>query len=356
MSYKNTKRNKVYLNSKDEEGFVLLFAVVLTGLILTMTMGIANLTLKELVFSTSVRDGSDAFFAADAGIECATFQDKLGNDKFPRIGPAVSFSCFGSTINPTYTVPGVNTGQYDFTLTGLNSNALGCAKVTVFKDNNIPPERVVITSRGYNVDCASVSKNKSERRLQFSSSPPIINVALASNGGVASASSEYNSNYASAHAINDGRMGLPWGGGCGSVGCGWTDSTSEAFPFANDWLQVKFNNPKTINRIDVFSVQDTPGGSFAGWVDPTSNPSLTFNNTPPYPNASSHGLIDFQVQYSTTGGAPWTTVPGGNISNNNLIFKSISFAAISNVTDIRVLVTKSADTYSGIVELSAWTP
>lgn len=58
-----------------------------------------------------------------------------------------------------------------------------------------------------------------------------INYALASNGGVATASSSYNANYPASAANNGDRKGLNWG-----AGGAWNDSGPEnSFP---DWLQT----------------------------------------------------------------------------------------------------------------------
>src|SRR5262249_12543628 len=58
----------------------------------------------------------------------------------------------------------------------------------------------------------------------------LVNYALSSNGGVATASSSYNTGgYGAAGAINGDRKGLSWGSGGG-----WNDDTFSSFP---DWLQ-----------------------------------------------------------------------------------------------------------------------
>ena len=48
------------------------------------------------------------------------------------------------------------------------------------------------------------------------------NVALAVNGGVATASSTLNPNYPASAAINGDRRGIGWG-----AGGGWNDGTNE---------------------------------------------------------------------------------------------------------------------------------
>src|SRR5205823_3037540 len=74
-----------------------------------------------------------------------------------------------------------------------------------------------------------------------------VNVALASSGAVASASSTFSSAYPAA-AINDGdRAGLNFG--AGGV---WKDATSTF----TDWVEIDFSDTNTIDHVIVYSVQD----------------------------------------------------------------------------------------------------
>ena len=80
MFEKKTKKNK-------ERGFVILFAVTLSSIILSIALGVANIALKEASFSTSARSTNNAFLAADTGAECALFHDRLIDSFFPVGGP-----------------------------------------------------------------------------------------------------------------------------------------------------------------------------------------------------------------------------------------------------------------------------
>jgi hypothetical protein len=135
-------------------------------------------------------------------------------------------------------------------------------------------------------------------------------VALAANGGVASASSTYSSNYPVAALNNGDRKGVNWG-----AGGGWNDATSNVYP---DWVQIDFSASQTINEIDLFTLP---------------------------------GVTDFQVQYWT--GTTWADVPGGYVTGNRNVWRQMS---ILNVTTskIRVLVNASLNGYSRIVELEAY--
>src|SRR6185295_10146677 len=130
----------------------------------------------------------------------------------------------------------------------------------------------------------------------------LTNIALASIGATASASSTYagGGTYLPAGTINGDRSGANWG-----AGGGWNDNTPNAWP---DWLEVDFGIAQSITEIDVFSVQD----SFLSPTTPTS--TMTF---------SLYGLVDFLVQYWD--GSAWQTIPGGTVTGNTLVWRQFLF-------------------------------
>jgi peptidyl-Asp metalloendopeptidase len=157
-----------------------------------------------------------------------------------------------------------------------------------------------------------------------------VNVALASNGGVASASSTYDVGFPASSVINGDRRGLSWGSGGG-----WADATGSQYP---DWIQVNFSGNKTIDEIDVFAIQD----DYADPAEPTE--SMTF---------SSYGITDFSVEYWD--GFNWITVPGGSIVGNNKVWRKFIFSNIT--TDrIRVHITNALYFSSRVIEVEAYTP
>ena len=154
---------------KNKSGFVLLFAVTLSAILLAIALGVSNIALKEINFSTSARDSNEAFFAADVGAECALYEDK--NNKFPAqtTNPNLSISCNNNAV-PTFSTSGT-TSTYGFTTLALGNTNKSCVKVTVFKewfaDTSIV--NTLITSRGYNLggdgSCADTSSRLVEREL-----------------------------------------------------------------------------------------------------------------------------------------------------------------------------------------------
>lgn len=156
------------------------------------------------------------------------------------------------------------------------------------------------------------------------------NVALAANGASASASSIYtgSTGYPISAIIDGERAGLNWGNGGG-----WNDDTINVYP---DWAQVDFQGPKTINLINVFTLQDNYGAP----SEPTEMQIFT-----------QYGITDFDVQYWD--GNTWVNIPVGNVTDNNRVWRSLSFAAVTT-TKIRVLVNGSLQSYSRITEIEAY--
>jgi hypothetical protein len=156
---------------------------------------------------------------------------------------------------------------------------------------------------------------------------PRINVALDTNGGVASAYTSLTG-YAPSTANNGDRLGLNWG-----TSGGWADNTPNTFP---DWLQVTFNGPKSINEVSVFTVQDN-----------YSNPGIP-NETMTF---SSYGITSFDVQYWD--GSAWVNVPNVSVNNNYFVWKKVTFAPLTTEM-IRISVNNSVGGYSCITEVEAY--
>jgi RHS repeat-associated protein len=113
----------------------------------------------------------------------------------------------------------------------------------------------------------------------------------------------------------------------------WRDVTSKSYP---DWIEVDFNGSKTIDEIDVVTLQDDS----ANPIEPSENTTFTLD-----------GIVDFQVQYWN--GSSWATVSGGNITGNHKVWKKVNFSALTT-SKIRVNITNALGGYSQVTELEAW--
>ncbi len=121
---------------KNKKGFVLLFAVTISAILLAVALGVANIALKEVRFSTNARDTNDAFFAADTGIESTLFKDK-------------------TTSN--YSAPGSGSNSWIETIGGLGSVNQGCVKINVTKIAS--PVSTTFVAKGYNNGSGGSSPN-----------------------------------------------------------------------------------------------------------------------------------------------------------------------------------------------------
>ncbi len=154
-----------------------------------------------------------------------------------------------------------------------------------------------------------------------------VNVALATNGATATASSTYTTDYAARAAIDGRRSGAIRG----QLGT-WEDAGA----LLPDWFQVTFAAPSSIDQVNIFSMQV----AWAAPVEPT--PTLT----------SGLAAENFDIQYWN--GADWVVVPGGQVVGNTLVWKQVSFAPITT-SALRIAVTKVAGGITRLTEVEAWT-
>ncbi len=161
---------------------------------------------------------------------------------------------------------------------------------------------------------------------------PRVNHALTTNGGYATASSSFSLGHTPNATNNGDRKGLHWGTGP-STGSGWNDATSGTYP---DWLQIDFNGSKTIDEINVITLQD----DYSNPVEPTE--SMTF---------ATYGITGFDVQYWN--GSGWATITGGSVTGNNKVWRKFTFTAVTT-SKIKVQVNTALADYSRVVELEAW--
>ena len=244
---------------------------------------------------------------------------------------------YANPVQPTDTMTFSQYGVTAFTVQGSNGGGTWVTLGTI-TGNNLVKRTVNFTAASYdrvriNITAALASYARITEIEAWGTSagpPPPSNVALAVNGGVASASSTYSAaGYSFAvSSVNDGeRAGLNWG-----HGGGWNDSTANSYP---DWVQITFNSAKTIDHVVVYTLQD----NYANPVQPTD--TMTF---------SQYGVTAFTVQGSN-GGGTWVTL--GTITGNNLVKRTVNFTAAS-YDRVRINVTAALASYARITEIEAY--
>ena len=153
--------------SKNTHGFTVLFAVIVSSLILALGLGIVAITMKEVKLSGSGRDSQLAFYAADSGSECAMYHD-IVNGVFP------------TSTSPTFNLEKCNNQIISATSTGDGSSATTtfqmcmqynngvcvknkpCADVSVYKYMDGVDQKTTIDARGYNT-CDTANTRRLER-------------------------------------------------------------------------------------------------------------------------------------------------------------------------------------------------
>lgn len=153
------------------------------------------------------------------------------------------------------------------------------------------------------------------------------NVALASNRATISASSTLSGSYAAANAINGDRKGKT-----GGVISYWNDATPSTTP---EWVEITFADKYSINKVNVFSVQN----AYRTPEEPDRD--MTFTD---------YGLVDFRIEV-WVGGA-WAPISDGLgvVTGNNRVWRQITFPAVET-TKIKLTIDKSADSWVRIAEL-----
>jgi hypothetical protein len=238
---------------------------------------------------------------------------------------------YTSPVEPTDSMTFTTYGIVDFSVQGWN----GSAWVTLgtVSGNNLVKRTVAFPA--FTTDririhvtkaLGGVARITEVEAWGGTAAPAAGNVALASAGAVATASSTFGAGYPAAAVIDNERRGANW-----TAGGGWADGTVNASP---DWLQVTFNGQKTIERVVVYTLQD----NYTNPVEPTD--AMTF---------TTYGVVDFAVQ--GWNGTAWVTL--GTITGNNRVKRSVDFPAFT--TDrIRIQVTRALAGVARITEVEAW--
>ncbi len=290
-----------------------------------------------------------------ANVQPASCNNVIAVAASTRTGGKASFSNFGSkvalaapgtgilsTLNAGTTVPGAD-NYVNYSGTSMSTpHVAGVASLLLSQNPSLTPaqvkQRLQLTARpfptGTGGDCTialcGAGIVDAGAALGTASPPPParVNLAAQANGGVASASTSYDSRFPPAGANNGDRRGLNW-----IAGGGWNDATPNVYP---DWIRIDLPSAQPLTEIDIFTLQD----NYASPVEPTE--AMTF---------TTYGITAFDVQYWN--GSAWVTVPGGSVTGNNKVWSKFTFAPITT-TSIRVQVNAALATYSRIVEIEAY--
>ena len=147
MAIKNTQR-----------GFALLVAIIFMSVMLTFGLALGSLAYKQQVLASSAVESQQAFYAADAALECALYYDQQENlFAYPTVSPppVPAMTCDNSLASATILQQPTGT-QWEIGNRVSLDGGKRCADVTVYKP--APGSGTTyIFSQGYDVSCSIVS-------------------------------------------------------------------------------------------------------------------------------------------------------------------------------------------------------
>jgi hypothetical protein len=204
MKFSRSQKNK-HKKYPSQKGFALLLAVLVAGVLLSITYLMFSINLKQITLSTTGANSQYALFAADTGIECALRQDNKVENAFiladsttdlsdnttqtiSAPNPIPDLTCNNKSVGPKLISEESQPNQihvdniaynkglkYTFTVDSLSGGVKqGCAIVTVSKYIDTKTEaghtteyvRTKIESRGYNTCLNKIDPQRVERDLE----------------------------------------------------------------------------------------------------------------------------------------------------------------------------------------------
>lgn len=171
-------KNKKLLKCK-AEGFILLLTVLITSVILAISFSIYSISLKEMVLASFLDNAARAFVAADRGVECALYWDRVPSAANPQSSIVYTIFATSTAWNPPATFANVLVACDGLQLSlatwssaridadhGLSSFSLTfgdatCVDVIVSKDFEV----TTVTANGYN-SCSASNVRKTQRTIQ----------------------------------------------------------------------------------------------------------------------------------------------------------------------------------------------
>ncbi len=152
---------------KRQRGFALLIAVIFMSVMLSFGLALGSLGYKQEVLASSAIESQYAFYAADAGLECALYADQgQGQNIFAYTdynGNPKSIMCDGTTFLVTQvqsTSQLVSTARLSLDSTTSHPR---CADVTIYKPAPGSGLQTYLFSQGYDISCDTVENPGSAR-------------------------------------------------------------------------------------------------------------------------------------------------------------------------------------------------
>lgn len=147
----NFLHKKNHRSYSSHNGFVILFTILISAIIMMIGLGIYSIAVRETVLSGSAREAQYAFYAADAGVECALFAQTVSPTPY-ETQTGGTFLCGANTPTPISVLSAAGTVGDPFQFNVLvDSNKKTCAHVSVFDTVTGSTATRRIISQGYNI-------------------------------------------------------------------------------------------------------------------------------------------------------------------------------------------------------------
>ena len=152
-----------------QTGFAMLFTVLIVSLILSISLGISNITLKQTVLSSLAKDSQVAFYQADTAVECGMYYDLLDSFPLGTDPSAVSIIYCG---NDEFRID--ETQSYlDYLVFSQNNFASTspCSTIIFDKVTNAGTNEAIVQGLGYNVCTANPRQVQRALQVTYSLAP-----------------------------------------------------------------------------------------------------------------------------------------------------------------------------------------
>lgn len=149
-----------YINNKNmENGYAILFTIVVVSIISIISMGLASSALKQMILSGVARDSTTAFYEADLGSECALYAENAYN----MVPPTNPWVCAGYSLSFAQSTDAGGKTTYTLNPGGTNDK---CFRITATKEVVGDTITTKIQTRGYNI-CDMGDSRTVERAIEI---------------------------------------------------------------------------------------------------------------------------------------------------------------------------------------------
>lgn len=151
------------INKTTQNGYAILFTIVLVGIISTISIGLASVAYKQLVLSSVAKDSQISFYQSDMAAECGIYaENKLSmtSDSLPN--PWVcGIDSNGVGYNLNIALYGVS-GYTLLPASPMDQSSSPCFNIIM--DKTVPATKLI--ARGYNI-CNKTNIRTVEREINI---------------------------------------------------------------------------------------------------------------------------------------------------------------------------------------------